>query len=89
MSKYFVRTVEAEFRVDTLEAKLISELLIDENIANRFPFDDSARNSLEIYKIGSKEECQDYIDEIDLNIKHLFRSERFTEEDYSNPLIDL
>jgi hypothetical protein len=89
MVKFFVRTVRAKPEVkDISEINLFGELKIDENIVNCFPFDDFDRKSLEIYKIGSEEECQDYIDEINVGIKHLFKVEEFAEVDYSNPLIN-
>lgn len=88
MNKFFVRTVEAEFRVkDISDTELFEKLPIDEDIINRFPFD-LERNSLEIYRIGSEEECQDYIDKINVKIRPLFKIEEFAEEDYSNPLIN-
>jgi hypothetical protein len=89
MSKFFVRSVETEPRVkDISETDLFGNLKKDENIINCFPFDDLERKSLEIYKIGSEKECQDYIDKINVRIKHLFKIEEFAEEDYSNPLIN-
>jgi len=89
MNKFFVRTVEVEPRVkDISDIELFEKLPIDENIINRFPFDDLERGSLEVYRIGSKEECQYYIDKINIEIKHLFKIEGFAEQDYFNPLIN-
>ncbi len=94
VNDFFVRTVETEFRVNCLlEAELITELPIDENMFNRFPFDhpmndDLERSKIEVYKIGSEEECQHYIDEINERIRYLFKVEEFSEWDYSNPLIN-
>lgn len=89
MSKFFVRTVEVEPREKGItEMDLFEKLSIDKNIINRFPFDDLERGSLEIYRIGTKDECQHYIDEINVGIKNLFKIEEFAVEDYSNPLIN-
>ena len=94
MKKFFVRTNTAEPEIEILEKEdiedikgLFDNLPIDKTIINRFPFDDSQRASVEIYRIGSEEKCQEYIDEINVRIKHYFKIEEFSEEDYSNPLI--
>ena len=74
MSKYFVRTIEIEPTVSSIiEKELIDDLPIDETIENRFPFDDIERNKLEIYKQGTEIECQDYINNMDERIRHLFK----------------
>ncbi|QHG91425.1 hypothetical protein CVO_06070 [Sulfurimonas sp. CVO] len=74
MSKYFVRTIEIEPTVSSIiEKELIDNLPIDETIENRFPFDDIERNKMEIYKQGTAIECQDYINNMDERIRHLFK----------------
>ena len=88
MSTFFVRTTEVEFDVDGyLVADLFDALPIDTNIINRFPFCDEERKKLEIYAIGSEEDCQVYIDAIDKRIKGFFTAEEFTEQDKKNSLI--
>jgi hypothetical protein len=61
VSKYFVRTIEKEPVVTIEESELISALPVDKSIDNSFPFDDSARNKLEVYKVGLNVECKEYI----------------------------
>ena len=61
MSKYFVRTIEKEPVVTIEESELISALPVDKSIDNSFPFDDSVRNKLEVYKVGLNVECKEYI----------------------------
>jgi len=73
MSKYFVRTIEIEPTVSIIEKELIQNLPIDETIENRFPFDDLERNKIEICMKGTSIECQDYINDMDKRIKHLFK----------------
>ena len=77
MSKYFVRTIEEEPLATIEESELISALPIDKSIENSFPFDDNARNKLEVYKIGLNVECQHYINRMDPKIQHLFKIEKF------------
>jgi len=72
MNTHYVATVDLEPKVSLKEKELIECLPIDENIENRFPFDDINRNEVEIYKIGSKQECQDYINMMDKSIQYLF-----------------
>lgn len=94
MTRFFVRTIEAEPQIEIFEneeidviKELFNNLPIDETIINRFPFNDPQRASVEVYKIGTEEECQTYIDKINVRIKHYFKLEEFVEGDYSNPLI--
>lgn len=87
MAEYYVTTIEVEPILTVEQKELILKLPIDETIKNRFPFDDVERSKVEIFKIGTEEECQNYIDEINDRIKHYFTTEAFAEEDYSNPLI--
>ena len=72
MNTHYVGTVDVEPSVTLEEKELIENLPIDENIENRFPFDDIERNKVELYKIGSQQECQDYINIMDESIQYLF-----------------
>jgi hypothetical protein len=73
VSKYYVRTIELEPIVTLIEKELIQNLPIDETIENRYPFDDIERNKIEIFKKGKAIECQDYINDMDERIRHLFK----------------
>lgn len=78
MSKYFVRTIEDEPVVATIEERdLIDALPLDMDAEDRFPFDDPTRKNIEAYKIGSHEECQQYINKINKKIQHYFKIEEF------------
>lgn len=87
MAEYYVTTIEVEPMLTVEQRELILELPIDETIKNKFPFDDVERSNVEVFKIGTEEECQNYIDEINDQIKDYFTTNAFDEEDYSNPLI--
>ncbi len=56
--RYYVTTKEVEPWVSSEQSQLISNLPIDEKIANRFPFDDTDNNKVEIFMIGKHDECQ-------------------------------
>lgn len=76
--KYFVRTKEIEPIVaSTKEAELINALPNDESIENRFPFNDIENHKVEVYKIGSQQECLDYINDMHKDIKYLFTVDIF------------
>ena len=77
MNEYYVTTKEAEPLVSEEQMELILNLPIDENIENRYPFDDIERNKVEIYKTGLQEECQQYIDKMPPQIINLFKVEKF------------
>ena len=80
MTRYFVRTVQVEPTVTLDEMELMENLPFDNDmIENRFPFDglDLERNKLEVYKIGSKVECEEYIKSTDQKIRDLFKVEIF------------
>jgi hypothetical protein len=72
MNTHYVGTVDVEPSVTLEEKELIENLPIDENIENRFPFNDIERNKVELYKIGSQQECQDYINIMDESIQYLY-----------------
>jgi len=72
MSLYCVVCKNGEM---TFEAKeLILALPIDETLNNRFPSEDSRSDlyNLEVFKKGTKIECQEYLNDIPEKIKHLF-----------------
>ncbi len=78
MSKYFVRTIEDELGVPTIEeSDLIDALPLEMDAGDRFPFDDPIHKNLEAYKIGTLEECQHYIHKINKKIQHYFKIEEF------------
>ena len=51
--QHYVGTVDTEPSVTLEEKELITNLPIDENIENRFPFDDIELNKVELYKIAT------------------------------------
>lgn len=77
MNKYYVTTTEVEFFVSEDQKKLILALPFDGDIKNRFPFDDITRNKIEVFKIGTEDMCQCYIDKMNPKIKYLFKIEKF------------
>lgn len=77
MNEHYVTTKEVEPLVSEEQKELILSLPIDENIENRFPFNDIERNKVEIYKIGSQDVCQRYINGIHQKIIDLFKVEKF------------
>lgn len=80
MSLYCVVCKNGEM---TFEAKeLILRLPIDETINNRFPFDDphSKLYNLEVFKKGTKIECEEYLNDIPEKIGHLFSIEPVDED---------
>jgi len=94
LKRCFVRTIEAEPQIEIFEnekiddiKELFNNLPTDETIINRFPFNDPLRASVEIYRIGTEAECQNYIDKINFRIRRYFKTEEFIKGDFSNPLI--
>jgi len=62
----------------SFEAKeLILALPLDETLNNRFSSEDPVSKiyNLEVFKKGSKEECEEYLLDIPENIRNLFRVE--------------
>ena len=74
MTEYFVRTIEIEPTVSIEQSELIDSLDFDNNIKERFPIsgNDHERNKLEAYKVGSREDCELFINKLDMKIQDLF-----------------
>ena len=79
MAECYVTTIEVEPMVSGKQKELILELPIDETIDNRFPFDDLERNKVEIFKQGTQDECQQYIDDMPSQISGLFTTRQFNQ----------
>ena len=73
MNNHYVRTIEIRPEVTLIQKELILELKIDETIENRFPFDDIERNEIEIFKQGTQVECQNFINNINKEIRKFFK----------------
>jgi hypothetical protein len=73
MNNHYVRTIEIRPEVTLIQKELILELKIDETIENRFPFDDIERNEIEIHKQGTQVECQNFINNINKEIRKFFK----------------
>jgi hypothetical protein len=76
--RYYVTTKEVEPMVSLEQKELILKLSIDGKIANRFPFDDAKKNKVQIFMIGTFDECQNHIDNMNPLIKDLFKKEKCT-----------
>ena len=77
MNKYFVRTIEIQPVVTIEESELIDALTLNNKFENSFPIDNDypERVKLEAYIVDSYEECQNFISEINIKIRHLFTIE--------------
>lgn len=80
---YIVRTKEIEPIVENEQKKYFDMIphskRIDEKLRTRFPFECLEKKKLEVYDIGTVEECQNFINnEIDENIRDYFIYEVYT-----------
>lgn len=81
---YIVRTKEIEPIVRN-EQKEYFDMIphskkIDEKLRTRFPFECFEKKKLEVYEIGTAEECKNFINnEIDEKIRELFIYEEYAE----------
>ena len=81
---YIVRTKEIEPIVGN-EQKEYFDMIphskrIDEKLGTRFPFECLEKKKLEVYEIGTVEECQNFINnKIDEKIRELFIYEEYVE----------
>lgn len=75
MSLYCVVCQNGEMIFETKE--LVLALPIDETLNNRFPSADSTSDlyNLEVFKKGTKIECEKYLNDIPEKIRHLFSIE--------------
>ena len=71
MKKYYVGTIR-RFKVRSMEEEELIQNLADEDLESRFPFEDPERRLVEVYKIGTEEECKCYKDSIDEKIQEYF-----------------
>jgi hypothetical protein len=77
MSNFYVTTKVVEPIATIEERELIQALPADSEIENRFPFDDLDRKKVEVFKIGSRYECQEYINSMPSEIMNFFKIEQF------------
>ena len=80
---FIVRTKEIEPIVGN-DQKEYFEMIphskrIDEKLGTRFPFECLEKKKLEVYEIGTVEECQNFIDNINENIRDFFTYELYEE----------
>lgn len=79
---YIVRTKEIEPTVEIGQKEYFDSIPHSENIdiklGNRFPFECLEKSKLEVYEVGSKKECQNFIEN---NIPQEVR-DYFTYEEY-------
>lgn len=81
---YIVRTKEIEPVVENGQQKYFDKIphseKIDEKLGSRFPFECFEKKKLEVYEIGTLEECKNFINnEIDENIRDFFIYEAYEE----------
>lgn len=80
---YIVRTKEIEPVVEKGQQRYFDEILhsdkIDEILKTRFPFECYEKKKLEVYEIGTEEDCKSFINKIDENIRDLFTYEAYEE----------
>lgn len=77
MSDFYVTKKDVEPVVSVQEKELIQALPADKEIENRFPFDDPYRNKIEVFKVGTQDECKQFIDRMNDKIISFFKVEKF------------
>ncbi len=80
---YIVRTKEIEPLIENGQQKYFDEIphskKIDEILRTRFPFQCYEKKKLEVYEIGTEEECKSFIKDIDEKIRDFFTYEAYEE----------
>lgn len=80
---YIVRTKEIEPLVENGQQKYFDKIphsdKIDEILGTRFPFECYEKKKLEVYEIGTEEDCKSFIEDIDENIRDFFTYEAYEE----------
>ena len=72
MCEYCVITISDSLSLSSTEAALIKNIPHEENINNRFPFDDQVRNGCEVFFKGSRQACDEYKNRLDDSIQCYF-----------------
>ncbi|MCG3652695.1 hypothetical protein L5F32_10490 [Aliarcobacter butzleri] len=80
---YIVRTKEIEPMIEMEQQIYFDEIphskRINDKIGSRFPFECLEKSKLEVYEIGTLEECKNFIKDIDENIRDFFTYELYEE----------
>lgn len=81
---YIVRTKEIEPTAENGQQEFFDNILhpenIDNELGNRFPFECPEKSKIEVYQIGSYEECNDFLtNKIPSEIQDYFTIEEYIE----------
>lgn len=80
---YIVRTKEIEPIIENGQQEYFNQILhsknIDKILKSRFPFECPEKSKLEVYMVGTEEECKNFIKDIDENIRNFFTYELYEE----------
>ena len=72
MCDYCVRTISDTLTVSEEERKSFVEIPHEDNLNNRFPFNDFGRSGCEVFFKGNQQTCNDYLNALPPNIQCFF-----------------